>query len=241
MKRGNPFETSHTAWSNRQPELARSLHERHLKELKSLPQVEILPSLEDVKGYFDEQPGGRPDDMTLRDAERLLVSDLWKEYAHDADDAPKDRIRRLLWAVSRKMNGNTNPDEPLRILLRHVSDAEGENDIASRIDPSDTEETEDRLERLIAAKDALRFDADEEGMRSIVDTIEGEFENALNRTSPAFNDKMRAMAERELSDIRVVRDKIYFDILFPNQAKIRNGTRHHRRRPSSERGPIAAE
>jgi hypothetical protein len=262
MKRGNPFETSHTAWSNRRPELARSLHERHLKELKSLPQVDLPPTLEEQKAFFKEQhPKKRFEELTTLEKEDLLMDDLFTSIAEEAGDAEKDRIRRLIWSVSRSINRSRNRDDAMRVLIREIIEAERDAKHSeawddhpdARINPNDAMETDHRLDRLelikeaIAEKDRRSEEEDdvaeqlkEKELRIAAEEMEGLYSSALHSSMYGYGDKHKHEAAAELSNLRPVRDELYFQLLYPNLVKLRDGVRRHGRRPTAEK-PIAAE
>jgi hypothetical protein len=236
MKRESPFETQYRSYTSDPAGLAVALRDRQSQRerIESLPHVETMPRLSEIREDFKLKGLKLPssDIATIerhRHIEQILVDDLLATYA-DNNTVERNAIRRLIWAISSKLNRNVDPNDAFNALLRHIRDTETEQTFDTIANAGNTEELDDRLVRLNDVKDGLKMDVYGDDLESAAETLEGEFSSALNAAAGVPLEELRAKIRQDLSDLRLIRDEVYFRLLFPNQARASEEAREHQKK-----------
>lgn len=214
------------------------------RRIEDHPHVDIPPTADDVNAYFasrhrelpQREPGMSALDRQKR-IERELMDNLYIAQSESAEAGKIDEIRRLVWFVSQGLNANTSSDAAKRALRRHIEQTESERDFVRRYDPREADIVEERIAELRQMSEAIEMGNSGEDLRDAASAIEGELSSTISKITHG-SPYIKRDGERELSDLRVIRDEIYLLLLFPNLAKNREGEQPRSRRRSSH---IAAE
>ncbi len=218
--------------------VARHAQKHHQDWLASLPHVEMPPQLKDVGRYLTEHGHPIPSrDLSPmerhRAVEKILMDDLFQTYTEEDGAEKRNMIRRFIWAVSRKINLNDDPNLATTALLRHLQMLDTERTYDAIANAGNTEELDDRIGRLTEMKEGLHYGVTGEDLTPHAETAESEYSEALRVVNQNLTDGLKEKAEQDLTDLRLVRDEIYFRLLFPNQARMNDNQQRTPRRRSA--------
>jgi hypothetical protein len=210
------------------------------KNQHNLPEIELLPTDQESEQYLDQHELDTHEARMKHEyslAKKLGESVLFKQPEQT------ESLRRTIWMLSNHLYETSkvplkNTIEALQKKIRSLMEipveymGEESHDIQERIDQHDREIqswfvilgalrrqlTGDELTHALKGQDETS-DAQDTSIDPLAE-FEFEYSKKLRDATGHYHDKTRKTAAKEISELRMIRDRIYYNLLFPNLAKM---------------------
>lgn len=214
----------------------RAFRNTQREQLESIPSLEELPTHEEAQTYMERCELETAEDKLSH--EYALAKKL-SEATLERDSEQTESLRRTIWMISNESHQTSAvPTNIAMNLLREKiktlrsipieQRGESEDDIAERIDQHEYEEhiwsaLLGALREQATGKDLIRIlkaEDEEWGDYNGYDPL-ADFEYryiATLRETQHYHDARRKKAVPELESLRIIRDRLYYNLLFPNRA-----------------------
>jgi hypothetical protein len=216
------------------------LHRKPELDFNDHPHVETLPTKDDLRTYFEQRGGIPPREAGVgnierrKQLERILLDDLYRLKMESAETEQLDRIRRLIWSMTKDVYGEPSSDSS-RLLKERITAIASTEESSAR-DREDAEALADRLSELEHALEGIRHEDLGEDLRPCVETIESELSRDMFVVDHAPAPR-RPRALGAFDRTRIILNQLYFRYLFPGQAAI-SGVGRQRERSRTRLRPI---
>lgn len=237
------------------PEYARVIkisQKRRQLELAKQPELEELPTEQEAESYLHEH--GLDTSEKRLQHEHYLAKQLGEAtFLHDTDQT--EALRRQIWMMSNHIHKTLGiSSEAIETVLKTKIRAIKEAPIEYRGESAEdirlnTTNQEHEIQTWASLLGVLRQHLTGEHMMRALkaedeeNTIDGEYDplsdfeyryNEAIRSATHYHDSQRKRAKPELENLRLIRDRLYYNLLFPNHAATayraeQNWKREHRR------------
>jgi hypothetical protein len=232
----NPHESAFYKALPRDPRMVAQEKENHRRAQAEKPSpaiMELLPDPHALDNFIEEHSGelarlNKDDEGVDLDPiqsdgkERLVMPMLYEARSEtDPDDQRLQEIREALWGNSWHKHKTHNPEKCAGIAEKLRGQVLRQQNEVQRTDPQDAKRFDDDIARMDEVIRVLREHATGAIVEAAARTIEDWYVHDLKESSSAYYGPARKEAKKELEAVRLIRDELYYSLLFPRMAAAR--------------------
>lgn len=196
------------------------------RERLSEVELERMPGQDALISYLQRR--GRGSDCTdelhcyPERYESKLMDDMYAARAANHEESLRE-IREVIWTGSWRLHKTHDPMTAARLVEDLRDKVDREQSVLEATHPQDAKDMQETLDELSAVSEVLRDLKTGDTLEPATQTIEDRYASTLRRAEAEHSlPRVREQAKKELSGLRVVRDELYYSLLFPNWARTRN-------------------
>ncbi len=188
--------------------------------------LERIPGQDELIRYLERR--GRGADCTdelhcyPERYESKLMDDLYAARVAK-DEKSLREIREVIWAGSWRLHKASDPISAAKLVQDMLDETVNEKRRVAAVNPEDAKDLRETLDELSAVGEALQGLKTGDALEPAARTIEDRYAATLRRVGAERSlPRVREQAKKELSSLRLIRDELYYGLLFPNWARTRN-------------------